>query len=480
MSSPRIFLAALFAAACLPAAAQASTVELKADGTLTVRATAGETNNIHIKPEGVPGVRVRDFGAPLRALGTGCLPSGNEIVCRSGVTRVDVALGDGNDLYIGQHGFPTIAAGEAGNDSYFHDGKTGVTTTRTDFRGGDGEDTAAYSPASAGVIVTKDGVANDGRTLTGTTVIDRDNIRLDVERLIGSSHNDSLNGSSVAPFPGKLLEQFVGGAGSDIMTGGPSDDFFDMSSPADGGDFIRGGGGQDTVSYARRTAPVVVTVGHGTRDDGEAGEGDDVIGVERVFGGRADDTVVQLPGSTLGLQVFGGAGNDSLLGASGADLLDGGSGLDTLIAGLGADTILAGDGERDSIDCGGSVDSATTDVRENSIKGCESSSVGKLALRASGSDVRVSWTHPKAWRKLRTVTVRVLDAEREIGTVTIDPKRSRLSADGAVELGRSRLSREGKTVSARLKLKVDAAFAHRKLAYAVEAVDVDGRRQVER
>ena len=120
---------------------------------------------------------MRDFGGTLRAVGTGCLPSGNEIVCRSGVTRVDVALGDGNDIYAGQHGFATVVAGEAGNDHYFHDGKTGLTTTRTDFRGGDGDDTAAYSPASAGVIVTKDGVANDGRTITGMTVIDRDNIR---------------------------------------------------------------------------------------------------------------------------------------------------------------------------------------------------------------------------------------------------------------------------------------------------------------
>ena len=51
------------------------------------------------------------------------------------------------------------------------------------------------------MIVTKDGVANDGRTLTGTTVIDRDNIRPDVERLIGSSHNDSLNGSTTPRSP---------------------------------------------------------------------------------------------------------------------------------------------------------------------------------------------------------------------------------------------------------------------------------------
>ena len=43
----------------------------------------------------------------------------------------------------------------------------------------------------------------------------------------------------------------------------------------------------DLSATAHARTPCVVTVGHGTRDDGEAGEGDDVIGVERVYGGQA-------------------------------------------------------------------------------------------------------------------------------------------------------------------------------------------------
>ena len=50
---------------------------------------------------------------------------------------------------------------------------------------------------------------------------------------------------------------------------------------------------------------MVITVGHGGRDDGEAGELDDVSGVELVFGGRASDVISQNPGSTLGLRAFG-------------------------------------------------------------------------------------------------------------------------------------------------------------------------------
>ena len=74
----------------------------------------------------------------------------------------------------------------------------------------------------------------------------------------------------------------------------------------------------------------------------------------------------------------------------------------------------------------------------------------------------------------------MLDAEREIGTVKIDPSARGWPPTAPSSSAARRLSREGKTVSARLELKVDAAFARRKLAYAVEAVDVDGRRQVER
>ena len=114
-------------------------------------------------------MRVKDFGATLSARGASCLRvAPSEAVCRTGVVDVDVTLGDGNDLYIGQHGFATVVNGEAGNDMYLHDGKAGLTTTRTDFRGGAGQDSANYDVATAGVILTKDGVANDGRTLTGT------------------------------------------------------------------------------------------------------------------------------------------------------------------------------------------------------------------------------------------------------------------------------------------------------------------------
>ena len=165
--------------------------------------------------------------------------------------------------------------------------------------------------------------------------------------------------------------------------------------------------------------------------------------------------------------------------------MNGDTGIDTYTAGPGADTIFAAHADRDTIDCGTNPftvsDTLTADASEGSVRGCENSLVGKLRLKASGSAVDVSWTHPQAWKKLRSVTVRVLDDTREIGTSRSLRAAPKLVAKGAVKLGReSALTRAGKTVSAKLALKVDKAFAGRKLAFEVEATDVDGRRQVAR
>ena len=295
-------------------------------------------------------MRVRDFGAQLTARGAASRPARRSL--RHGVVDVDVALGDGNDLYTGQHGFPRCV--DAGRQRmYLDDGKTGLTTTRTDFRGGAGDDTASSTPRRRRDLTKTVSPTMAARSWGGS---DRPRQHpTDVERLMGSPHNDSLNGSNIAPFAGKLLEHFAGNAGDDIMTGGPAEDFFDMGRSADGADVIRGGGGAtaiDAVGYGGRSNRIVATVGHGTRDDGEAGERDDVSGVERVFGGSGSDVISQLPNSQLGLQIFAGPGNDTLIGAFGPDFMNGDTGIDTYTAGPGADTIFAAHADRDTIDCG--------------------------------------------------------------------------------------------------------------------------------
>ena len=49
--------------------------------------------------------------------------------------------------------------------------------------------------------------------------------------------------------------------------------------------------------------------------------------------------------STLGVELFGGAGNDTITGGTGPDTLDGGAGNDTLSGGLGQDIVNGGAGD---------------------------------------------------------------------------------------------------------------------------------------
>ena len=89
--------------------------------------------------------------------------------------------------------------------------------------GGDGIDEADYSFASPRVVVTLDDVADDGVDGEG------DNVRSDVEDIIGSSGDDVLVGDADA-------NQLSGGAGSDELDGGGG---FDALYGEDGVDLLR-------------------------------------------------------------------------------------------------------------------------------------------------------------------------------------------------------------------------------------------------
>ena len=72
----------------------------------------------------------------------------------------------------------------------------------------------------------------------------------------------------------------------------------------------------DAVGYGARVKPVVATDGHGIRDDGEAGEADDVTGVERVFGGRGDTSSAGPGQRDRPADLRPAPGNDTLIGAT--------------------------------------------------------------------------------------------------------------------------------------------------------------------
>ena len=100
-----------------------------------------------------------------------------------------------------------------------------------------GTDTATYATRTTALKVTIDGVANDGATAEG------DNVKTDVENLVGGSAKDSLIGSG-SP------NEIRAGAGNDAIAGGPGDDdeygedgndTFSQGAVADGADDLFGG-----------------------------------------------------------------------------------------------------------------------------------------------------------------------------------------------------------------------------------------------
>lgn len=170
-------------------------------------------------------------------------------------------------------------------------------------------------------------------------------------RVRGGSGNDTL---ATHPSGGTLN----GGDGNDTLHGGGERGGFTWMIGGLGSDtFIPGP--SSSVSYHARTNPVVVDA-DGNPDDGETGEGDNVLpGVDTIIGGRGDDRLSLIGGVH---QISGGPGDDVLdarfaarfsqaSGGPGDDTLFGGTIHDDLVGGYGHD-VLVGRGGSDWMEGG--------------------------------------------------------------------------------------------------------------------------------
>ena len=151
----------------------------------------------------------------------------------------------------------------------------------------------------------------------------------------GGPGDDELSGGETEYVLGDRLR---GGGGDDELHGQGGPDILidgDRSrATGDGGpgpDLLDGGDGEDTASYQGRSRPVSVDLSDAA-PDGEAGEGDVLMGIESVTGGRADDR---------------------LAGDSGDNVLDGHHGRDQLAGHAGDDVFMRGGR---SISCGAGND----------------------------------------------------------------------------------------------------------------------------
>ena len=110
-----------------------------------------------------------------------------------------------------------------------------------------------------------------------------------------------------------VIENYVAGAGDDIIVGNEADNVLEGSA---GADDIDGDAGLDTASYAGSDAAVTVNLSDGTATGGDA-EGDTLVSIENLTGSAHDDTLT------------GDTAENVLEGGDGADTLDGGAGADT-------------------------------------------------------------------------------------------------------------------------------------------------------
>ncbi|MFO0523213.1 MAG: hypothetical protein ACK515_22725, partial [bacterium] len=160
-------------------------------------------------------------------------------------------------------------------------------------------DYANNSSSQAVVVNLGAGTASDGRGGTDTLT--------NVDGVRGGAGNDALTGGSLSRSGGgTFFEQFRGNAGNDTFNGG--------NAASDGVD-----ASGDRVDYGNNTAaqPVSVNLALGTAQDGLGGT-DTLIDIDQVYGGAGNDTLV------------GGAGRDGLDGGVGNDSIDGGGGSDTV------------------------------------------------------------------------------------------------------------------------------------------------------
>jgi len=259
--------------------------------------------------------------------------AGDTMTAASGVA-VTFNGGGGNDTLIGDTGADTLNGG-AGNDTLR--GKGGADTMNGDdgddtfdeesaanggdvMNGGAGTDTVDYSARSNALTVTMDGAAaNDGESG------ENDNVKSDVENIIGGSGADNITGNA-------LNNRIDGRDGNDILSGGAGDDVFPQGSAGDGNDIISGGTGDDLVDYSGRSANITAVldsviaagVASSGTNSGDTGASEaDKLGndVEKLWGGSGNDT---LTGNASNNELVGGTGDDALFGLAGDDVLEGG------------------------------------------------------------------------------------------------------------------------------------------------------------
>jgi len=249
-------------------------------------------------------------------------------------------------------------------------------------------------------------------------------------RLEGGTDNNTLRGGPEADQlrAGFGTDDMDGGTGNDLLSsngrgpvrGGSGDDEVN-STAGNGAQVLDGGPGFDRFYSSSGDASMSISL-DGVANDGNAGEGDNVLGFESVeiefgslIGSDGPDVLRARRGS-----VFGGGGDDTVAGST---VVDGGSGRDTIgILGPEA-SISARDGEADTINCRFDVGPPVP------AKALARDKVDKVA--GCYPEAQVRFASPPVKRVLRAVLACPAGAASCSGTAYLKDKQLRVVASAA-------------------------------------------------
>ncbi|MCP5381604.1 MAG: hypothetical protein H6912_04480 [Kordiimonadaceae bacterium] len=215
-------------------------------------------------------------------------PGGVTVNLASGIGSRNDASGDSYNTVEGVFGsdYNDIITGNSADNLF--EGLGGADA----FDGGAGIDYVSY--------ISSGSVTVDLRTGTGAETDAQGDTYTNIEGIIGSDYNDTLNGDD-------LDNYFEGGKGVDRINAGGGDD---LIFGLEGGDTIYGEEGNDVISGGDGTDTII------------AGPGFDII-----YGDGGDDTIKGEDDQDL---IYGGAGIDTIFGGTGWDIIEGGEGADTI------------------------------------------------------------------------------------------------------------------------------------------------------
>ena len=190
-----------------------------------------------------------------------------------GVRRVPVTLlgGNGNDTLSGGKADDFISGGDGDDKLRGRDGDDTLVggLGADEIAGGDGRDVADYSDRTENLTIKVGTHADDG------ALHEHDNVRDDIEAVVGGSGNDYLKNCSKDGRPMELL----GGPGNDTVIGA---DGADTLYGNEGNDTLEGNGGNDFLADASNRS-----WHHSGVDSMDGGLGEDTVKTS-----SADDKVV--------------------------------------------------------------------------------------------------------------------------------------------------------------------------------------------